>query len=313
MEKIRAARLSVASNLVLMLAKIVVGLAIHSVSVLAEAVHSGIDLLAAVIAYFSVAHSSRPADEKHPFGHGKIENVSGTLEAILIFIAAGWIMYESIDKLRSGHVVQAIGPGLVVMAASALVNTAVSRHLRRVARETDSVALEADALHLSTDVFTSVGVLAGLALIRFTGIQAFDPIVAIGVALLIVKAAYDLTKSSFLPLLDISLPEEEQRIIWEILNRYRDRFVEAHKLRTRKAGAERHIDIHLVVPRVISVGEAHTLCDEIEAAIEERLRNTRVLIHVEPCDHREDGECQTTCQVCDQRGPEGSPAPGNQK
>lgn len=298
MSKVRVAGLSILSNAGLVAGKVVVGLAINSVSVLAEAAHSGIDLLAAVVAFFSVREASKPADEHHPFGHGKIENVSGTVEAGLIFLAAGWIVYEAVRRLLGQGAVGATGPGLAVMGVSALVNWAVSSRLLRVARETDSVALQADALHLRTDVWTSLGVFAGLLGIRLTGWRLLDPLMAIAVAGLVLKAAYDLTRASFLPLLDISLPAEEQRVILEVLDQYRPRYLEVHSLRTRSAGPERHVDLHLVLPRVTPLADAHQLCDEIEEALRRRLPNASILIHVEPCDQREDRPCDADCRVC---------------
>lgn len=300
MTKVQVAALSVVSNTVLVAAKVTVGLLINSVSVLAEAAHSALDLLAALVAFFSVREANKPADERHPFGHGKIENVSGTVEAALIFVAAGWIVYEAVHHLLAGAGPSATAPGLVVMGVSAAVNLAVSQRLFRTARETESVALEADALHLRTDVWTSLGVLAGLAGIRLTGWWFLDPLAALAVAALILKAAYDLTRASFLPLLDVSLPPEEQRVIAQVLDRYRPRYLEVHSLRTRRAGSERHVDLHLVLPRVTPLAEAHQLCDEIEEHISRLLPNAHVLIHVEPCDHRLDQPCdgRSECPRC---------------
>lgn len=312
MDKVRVARLSVASNIVLVVAKLAVGFAIQSVAVIAEAIHSGIDLLAAVIAYYSVNEASKPADERHPYGHGKIENVSGTIEAMLIFIAAGWILFEAVTKLTRHSRVESTGPGILVMAVSALVNLYVSNRLMRAAKETESVALEADALHLRTDVYTSAGVMVGLGLVKFTGYQFFDPAVAILVAIMIIRAAFELTRNSFLPLLDASLPGDEQEKIREVLQRFSHRYVEVHMVRTRRAGADRHIDLHLVLPRILTIAEAHALCDEIEAALGEALPNSQILIHIEPCDARENGECGSGCDQCPFTGrlDQGTPEPG---
>lgn len=286
--------MSIASNMVLVVSKLTVGIAIHSVGVISEAIHSGMDLAAAVIAYFSVREASKPADDRHRFGHGKIENLSGTVEALLIFVAALWIIYEAIKKLLEGTGVMAVGPGIAVMAVSAVVNLLVSRRLMRVARETDSVALEADAMHLTTDVYTSVGVVAGLIGIRLTGWEWLDPVVAILVAFLIIKAAYRLTLQAFLPLLDVKLPSAEEEAIVAIIESHAQEYIEFHKLRTRKAGAERHIDLHMVVPRHRPVDQVHEFCHHIADDIEERYPNTHVMIHVEPCqdDCRGCHECQ---------------------
>jgi cation diffusion facilitator family transporter len=290
-EKTRVASLSVASNSFLTLAKVVIGLVSGSISILSEGIHSGIDLVAAFIALFAVRESGKPADSCHEYGHGKIENVSGTVEAVLIFVAAIMIIVEAIQKIYNliggGGPVGDLRLGLVIMGVSAIINLIVSTQLMRVAKRTDSVALEADAMHLRTDVYTSAGVLMGLLLIKLTGWDIIDPIIALGVALMILKASFDLMKQVFAPLVDASLPDEEREIITEVLLLHADEFVEFHKLRTRKAGAERHIDLHLVVAKYTPVVDVHELCDVIEGEIRGKLFGTHVLIHTEPCCSRE--------------------------
>lgn len=293
--KRRAARFSVLSNSLLVVAKLAVGLVSGSVSVLSEAIHSGIDLIAALIAWYSVRESGKPADEDHHYGHGKIENVAGTIEALLIFGAAFYIIYEAIHKLKTGVVaIENLGLGAAVMAVSAIANYLVSRHLLNVAAATDSVALEADAMHLRTDVYTSAGVLAGLILIKLTGIALLDPIVAILVALMIVKAAWDLTKSAFFHILDVKLPEDEEAVIHDVLQNHREHIIEYHKLRTRKSGHIRHIDMHLVVPKQMTVESGHALSHEISEDIEKNLPYSHVLVHIEPCP----GGCERCTVEC---------------
>ena len=290
-----AARLSVLSNTILVIAKFVVGIMSGSVSILSEAVHSGIDLVAALIAWFAVRESGKPADDEHRFGHGKIENVAGTIEAVLIFGAALYIIWEAVHKLVKGTVeIENLGIGAAVMGISALANYLVSRHLLNVAIETDSVALEADAMHLQTDVYTSAGVLAGLAAIKLTGITILDPIVAIVVACLILKAAYDLTKSAFFHILDIKLPDDEEAIIHAVMKENVRHFLEYPKLRTRKSGHIRHVDMHLVVPKLMTVEKGHKLSHQISSDIEKRLSHSHVLVHIEPCEGQCDG-CVVEC------------------
>jgi len=209
----------------------------------------------------------------------------------LILVAVVMIVAEAVRKIISiiqggdGEVSNlALNLGLAVMGASALINIFVSSRLMKVAKKTDSVALEADALHLRTDVFTSAGVFLGLLLIRLTGWHILDPIIALVVAAMILKAAYDLLKKAFFPLIDVSLPKAEQDIITEVLSRHSDEFMEFHELRTRKSGAERYVDLHLVMPSHLSIGEVHELCDVIEREIAQSLKDTQVLIHVEPCE-----------------------------
>jgi cation diffusion facilitator family transporter len=297
--KVQVATLSVISNTTLVIGKIVAGLATGSVSILSEAIHSGLDLIAAMIAYFSVKEAGKPADDRHRYGHGKIENISGTVEALLIVVAAIWISYEAIGKLKNGGHVEQIGWGVAIMGVSAVVNIIVSRRLLKVAKATDSVALAADAMHLKTDVYTSFGVMLGLLLIKLTGISLLDPLVALVVALLILKAGWDLTKQAFFPLVDVSLPQEEEEIIIAVIESFSTHYLEFHKLRTRKAGSERHIDLHLVVPKESPVREVHTLCDIIEDEIENRLPSSHVLIHIEPCKGSSDcNNCDTNSRQC---------------
>ena len=191
-EKIRTASLSIISNTCLITMKLIVGIITGSVSILSEAIHSTMDLIAAIISFFSVKISAKPADAEHPYGHGKFENVSGVIESLLIFVASLWIIIEAVKKIISGEEVGSSALGFFVMFFSAGINFLVSKRLYRVAKKTDSIALEADALHLKTDVFTSLGVGAGLLLIWITKLHFLDPVIAILVALFILKEALNL-------------------------------------------------------------------------------------------------------------------------
>lgn len=281
--KMRAARISVVSNSLLVAVKLSVGFFMGSVAVLSEAIHSGLDLMASVIAFYAVRKAGKPADERHPYGHGKWENVSGVVEALLILLAAVYIVYEAVLRLQHGSTVSHLGLGTAIMALSAVVNWFVSRYLFRVAGETDSVALEADAWHLRADVYTSLGVLVGLGLIFFTKLTILDSVAAIAVAVLIIKSSVDLTKSAAADLFDTRLPREDEEIIKKVLSGYQEGCVDFHRLRSRKSGSMRFIDLHLVVPRKWSIEEAHQVSDRIEKEIRESLANTQVIIHIDPC------------------------------
>jgi cation diffusion facilitator family transporter len=294
--KTGAAGLSVLSNTLLILLKLVAGILSGSVSIIAEAIHSGIDLLAALIAFVCLRIAGRPADREHPFGHGKVENVSGTIEAVLIFVAAIFIIYEAINRIIAEAIVEYLSIGIAVMAISVVVNIIVSRHLLRIARDSDSIALEADARHLTADVYTSLGVLAGLVLVQVTGLNILDPIIAIGVAIFILRAAYSLTRRAFPPLIDIRLPEDEEALIVSTMSEHMGELVGFHELRTRKAGSERYIELHMIMARDASIERAHSLCDHLEEDIKSRLPNIHVTIHVEPCDM----ECDTCPDSCPQ-------------
>lgn len=300
-EKSRVAALSILSNTLLVLLKLFAGIVTNSVSILSEAIHSSLDLLAAIIAFISVRISRRPPDDDHRYGHGKIENVSGTIEALLIFIAAIWIIIEAYDKLINRTAVETVTVGVIVMAVSALANILVSALLMKVAKKTDSVALEADAMHLRTDVYTSVGVLAGLGIMQITHIQILDPLIAMAVALLIIKAAYDLTIKAFRPLMDVALSPKEEAEIIDILNSVESHLVVGyHQLRTRRSGAERYIDMHLVLSRHLTVEDAHQLCEQLEDKIESKLPYSNVLIHIDPCNEDDCNSCKGCIhKICD--------------
>ncbi|MFZ0283519.1 MAG: cation diffusion facilitator family transporter [Bacteroidales bacterium] len=278
--KVSIARLSILSNSILIAMKLVVGFISGSVSIISEAIHSSMDLLAALIAFFSVSVSDNPPDSRHPYGHGKVENISGVIEALLILVAAIWIIAQAIKKLagQTGEL-ESIWIGMIVMLISGLVNLYVSRRLYKVARETESVALEADALHLKTDVYTSFGVAAGLGLIILTGIKWFDPVIAIFVALFIIGESFILLKKAFWPLLDSAWGDDEIEDLERKLNVLD---VNYHDLRTRRAGNYRFIDIHIEVPESESVGNAHDYCDMIEDELKRIYSNLTVTIHVEP-------------------------------
>jgi cation diffusion facilitator family transporter len=286
--KSRAAAVSVASNSSLVVLKLAVGFLSGSVSIVSEAIHSANDLLAALIAWVSVNTSDKAADDEHPYGHGKIEGISGAVEAALIVVAAVWIVVEAVKKIMHGGEVEHLGAGTAVMVVSVVVNIFVSRYLFRVARREDSLALEADAHHLSTDVFTSLGVAAGLAVVwgarAIGGTNRFDivdPIVAIAVALFIFKIGVELTLSSAGHLLDRSLPAAEQDAIRAILARH-GQVLEWHGLRTRKSGSHRYVDAHVTMRGTMTLSEAHVVARHIEDEIGAALGSAHAVIHVDP-------------------------------
>jgi cation diffusion facilitator family transporter len=298
LRKSRVAILSVVSNTALVAGKLIIGLLIGSVSVISEAIHSAVDLVAAVIALFSVRRSGLPADADHPFGHGKIENISGTVEALLIFLAAGWIIFEAVEKLKTPAHLEDTGWGIAVMSVSAAVNIVVSRMLFKVGRETDSVALLADAWHLRTDVYTSIGVMGGL-LVIWVGkwkapqlrLEWVDPAAALVVAAIIVRAAWHLTVQSVRDLLDVKLPDEEEREIKRIIQEHFPTIKGFHQFRTRKSGNTRHVDFHIKVDRQMTLESSHALSKDVSQGIKHRFPHTTVVVHIEPCL----GECEKRC------------------
>jgi cation diffusion facilitator family transporter len=287
-EKAKVALLSIGSNTFLTLGKLAAGLYMGSVSVISEAVHSSLDLVAAVIAFFAVKTAAKPADERHNYGHGKFENLSSIIEAILILVAGAMIINSAVPKLKGGGEIESLGLGAGVMGVSVLVNLLVSRKLLKTAKKMESPALAADGWHLLTDVYTSLGVFAGLGAIYLTGLTILDPIIAIAVALMIFKAAFSLIRESVRSILDVNLPQTEENLIKGILYSYAEEYVEFHDLRTRKAGSDRYVDLHLVVPKYKDINDVHNLCDRIEDDLRAQLPGAQILIHPEPCsDHCE--------------------------
>lgn len=281
-KKTKVAFLSILSNTTLIILKIIAGVLSGSVSIISEAIHSGMDLVASLIAFFSVRNSAKPADREHPYGHGKIENISGITEGFLIFIAAGMIIIEAIKKIQNPTEVEHTTLAIEVMIVASAINFLVSKILYKVGREEDSMALEADALHLKTDVYTSLGVAIGLLLIKTTGLLILDPIVAILIALLIIKEATDLCKNALNYLIDTKLSDKEETEIVKVIEKYNDRFKDFHKLKTRKSGNKKHIDFHITVDPNCTVKETHEIIGCLKKAMCESFGNTRVNIHVDP-------------------------------
>jgi len=290
----RAALISVFSNTGLVAAKIVVAFLSGSAALLSEALHSGLDLLASFIAWLSLRFAARPPDREHPYGHGKWENVSAFLEGLLILGVALWVFYEAGQRLFTPVAITHVPLAVGVLAGSALVNLLVSQALRRAARRFDSVALDADAAHLSTDVYTSVGALAGLGGYWLTGHHLFDTGAALGVGVIIFGIGLKVTHGSLHGLLDTRLPAEEEDAVRQIVSEIMP-FLELKELVSRKAGPVRYLDITLTVCRWETVEEMHRLCDELEDRIEERFPGARVFIHPEPCLIRRGAQDADTC------------------
>lgn len=284
--KARAAWLSIAANVVLIVFKLVVGFVSGSIGIISEALHSGTDLVAAVIALISVKQAARPADLRHRYGHEKVEDLSSVIEGLLIWGAAVLIVIEAILHLIRGEHLDHIGLAVGVMLVSAAVNLGLTVYLYPVSRRTESAALRADAAHHLTDVYTSLGIAGGLALAYVTGKTFFDPVLAIGVAILIMWTAWQLISQSTRVLLDEALPEDELETIRATVEEHRGALILGyHKLRTRRAGSKRHIDLHVTVPADMPIGDAHEVAEHLEADIAAKLGHTEVMVHVEPAEH----------------------------
>lgn len=298
--KIKAALLSIVSNSVLIIMKIIIGVITGSISIISEAIHSSIDLAASLIAYFAVKKSSLPPDITHQYGHHKIENISGFAEAILIFIAAIWIILEAIKKLIFPVPIEMIGMGIGIMFISSIINIIVSRILFKVSKDTSSIALKADAIHLMSDVYTSLGVMVGLFLIWIfeklfppLHFHWIDPITAIIVAVMIIKAGLKLTKESIYDLIDTAASENEIEQINNIIKNNKN-ILSFKNLKTRKSGNKIFIEFDLILDKNISFEYAHTITDLLEKEIKSQF-NSQVIIHTEPCNEECNEECLKNC------------------
>ncbi len=281
--RIGAAKLSLAIVISLILLKAAVAFITGSISITAQAVDSFLDLFAISVTFFAIRMAGVPADEEHPFGHGKVEGIAAIVQAVLIFAAGGLIIYSALHRMIVGATIELAEAGIGVMLVSIIASVFLSRHLLRVARATDSIALEASARNIAADVYSAAGVLVALAVIRLTGLSILDPIIAIGVASFILKAAYDVTRKSFGELVDIKLPKEEEEDLMSCIIEHSEQLAGFHAVRTRKSGNQRFIDLHMLMPKNVSVEEAHQMCDHLEQDIKNRLHNSSVTIHVEPC------------------------------
>jgi cation diffusion facilitator family transporter len=280
-----AAVVSVVSNTLLILLKVVAGSITGSVAILTEAMHSAIDLIASIVAYFSVRKAEDPPDESHRYGHEKIENLSAAIEGMLILVGSGVIAFEAIRRLAQGAHVERLGFGIAVLAFSMVANLGVSTYIYRRARVTESAALEGDAAHLRTDAFTSAGVLVGLILVQATGARWLDPVVALAVAVAIVGSGVRIVLRSSRVLVDEALPPDELDAIRQAVVAMGPRGVVGfHQLRTRRAGARRYVDLHVQFRAGTTLEDAHTTAHELQDEIAARLRGADVLIHLEPED-----------------------------
>jgi cation diffusion facilitator family transporter len=282
----------------LIVLKVVVGWLSGSISVLAQAADSLLDLFAGIITFSAIRFAAKPADAEHQYGHGKAEDIAGVGQGILILVAGGLIIYSAVVRiLRGRYAVEQPEAGIAVMAVSIVVSIFLSRHLLRVARRTNSVALEANARNIATDVYSTSAVLVGLAILQFTKIEIIDPILAIGVAVYILKVAFDTIRKPISGLLDEKLPPSQQAAIEDCLRKHSHEVSGFHALRTRRAGSQSYIDLHLVMAGDISLEQVHQICDQIEVEIRSVLREASVIIHAEPCD----GECEQCFAICSKR------------
>jgi cation diffusion facilitator family transporter len=294
--KIRAARFSIGTAASLAILKLSTGLATGSLAVISSAIDSLLDILMSGVNYLGIRQAEQPADTSHPFGHGKFETMATLIQSLLIALSGGWIIFESVRRLLRGAVLARLGEGMAVLLLSAAVSWVLARFLRRVARETDSSALQADSLHFAMDVYTNLALVVGLGAITFFDLPWLDPVLSLLVALYILYEAIQLVRHSLRDVLDEQLPETIRKEVEQLIRAHHEHLLDFHNLRTRRAGSQKIMDFHLTVCKHLSVEEAHSIADHLEKRIQQEIPGADVTIHIEPC-QRPDCPGMAQCPV----------------
>jgi cation diffusion facilitator family transporter len=279
--KIAAARLSLLSNSLLTVIKLTIGIFTGSVSVISEGAHSLTDVLASGLALYTVRKADLPPDADHPYGHGKMENLSALTQGAFLFGIGGYIIYEAVHHLLKHAGPQRVDWGMGIMAVSATVNIFIVRYVQRTAEATNSASLRATAQDHRADIYTAIGVLIGLILVRVTGNGLFDPLLALGVALVILHGAWGVASEAAHTLLDQQLPAEDIQRIRQVFDSDAN-VLGYHKLKTRRAGSIRYVDAHVLMDDNLTLLHAHELTEELEASIRAALPQSVATLHTEP-------------------------------
>ncbi|NOY54321.1 MAG: cation transporter [Deltaproteobacteria bacterium] len=306
-KKIGAARFSVGAALGLAVLKLTTGFLLHSLGMISAGVDSLMDLIASGINYFSMKQAIKPADREHPYGHGKIENIASLFQAGIIGLAGLLLMGEGIRRMLLVEAVPVFDVGIFVMALSGVISYLVGRRLARFARMTDSPLLAADALHFTIDTWTNTGVVLALLLSRWSGKIFFDRAAAILIGGWILYAALKLFRNALAALMDQNISPEMEEKIDRIILDHCEEIIGYHRMRTRRSGSKKMIDLHLVICKDITLDEAHGITEELEKKIEEDINNSDVMIHIEPCDM----ECPRIREQCLYKTEPSSPADGS--
>ncbi len=282
-KKLHAARLSIIVASSLALLKLSTGLITGSMAVLASAVDSLLDILMSSINFVAIRKADAPADECHPFGHGKYETVATLVQAFIITLSGSWIIFESSRRLIQGSSLQNLEGGVGVLVISLFASIGISRYLKRIAKETDSSALEADSLHFAMDVYTNLALAVGLIVVRFINLPWLDPALSIVVGLYILIEAFRLVQHGMRDVLDAELPPGVRDRVTRLIEEHREHLVDYRNLRTRRAGSQKFIDMEMIVCRHLSVEEAHDIADMLEDKIKKSITGADITIHIEPC------------------------------
>lgn len=281
--KITAASVSLGTAFSLAILKLATGLVTGSLAVITSAMDSLLDILMSGVNFMAIRQAELPADERHPYGHGKFETVATIFQALVIAGSGGWICVEAVRRLQAGSVVAKPLGGIAVMLISLAASLLITRYLRRVAKATDSSALEADSLHFAMDVYTNLALLLGLVAMFWFDLPWLDSVISLLVACYIMIAALRLLRQGMRDILDEQLPDTIRTEIEQLIDNHKGELFDYHNLRTRRAGSQKLIDFHLTVCKHLSVDEAHQITDHLETKITERVTGSDVTIHIEPC------------------------------
>lgn len=281
---VRIAAISLGVTAVLLIVKLVLGIISDSIAVISDAVDSGTDLVAGTAALLSVRIAARPADQSHPFGHGKIESISAAVAATVVGIGGGFVTYQAINRLVGGSPEIDVGIGMIAVVVSAAANAIVVIFMRIEAERSDSTALRAESMHLTTNVVQALAIIGGLALVAVTDERIFDPLVALGLAAYMGFTAIGMIRTAVDEIMDRALPVEDLSAVCNVLVAHKDKVRGFHRLRTRRSGSERQIDVHILLDAGTSVEEAHRLCESIDRDIKAALPGSVIVLHTEP-DH----------------------------
>ncbi len=301
--KLQAAAISICGALFLAIIKLIVALLSGSMAVMASAIDSLLDILMSGVNFMAIRQAEQPPDQSHPFGHGKFETLATLFQAMIITGSGIWIIYVAAIRLSQNNQLERIDQGIGVLAFSAIVSWLIARNLSRVAKQTDSPALEADSLHFRMDIYTNLGLMVGLVMVRWFDIHWLDSALSILVAAYILREALQLIKRSLTDILDHELPAEIQQQVDQLIRTHEGPLAGYHGLRTRRSGSNKIMDFHLEVCKDMTVAEAHELTDSLEKRIEKEIPGSNVIIHVEPCNIE---ECpgRENCEIFTHRVPD---------
>lgn len=280
-----AASVSITASFVLFCIKITFGLLTNSLSIIASAIDSFLDLSASIINFFSIYHSSRPADDEHKYGHEKAEAIAALFQGFIIITTSLFLVFEAIKRLNKDIILDQLDKGIAVMIISLFVSYFLAGYLKSVAVKTESMALHADSFHFKTDLYTNITIITGLVLVKITGLTSLDSIITLLVSAYIIYSTFEIIKNSIDVLMDRELSQEKLSIIESTIKEHSKEIKGFHKLRTRNTGATKFIEFHLEVNKELSFIEAHDISEEIIKELEIKIPNSEIIVHVDPSEY----------------------------